>query len=214
MAAISEPEYSLAMTRDTILEAASREIERNGMTQFRIKRVASDAQVSVALLYSYFDDREDLIASAIVHRFRQVLLGLAETFTRPLGDVSTTDDLRRAMRVIISEAQVPLRTEARIQRIESMSFARHNPTASAGIAEAKKETASLIVERMRKLEEMGLLADGMTAVAFARIWYALFFGQIELEGEHALAVDAEEWITALSVLAEGAIRTAPSDVFL
>jgi AcrR family transcriptional regulator len=214
MTAISEPEYSLPMTRDTILEAASREIERNGMTQFRIKRVASDAQVSVALLYSYFDDREDLIASAIVHRFRQVLLGLAETFTRPLRDVSTTHDLRQAMRVIISEAQVPLRTEARIQRIESMSFARHNPTASAGIAEAKKETASLIVEHVRPLEEMGLFADGMTAVAFARIWYALFFGQIELEGEHALAVDAEEWITALSVLAEGAIRSAPSDVSL
>jgi AcrR family transcriptional regulator len=202
------------MTRDTILEAASREIERNGMTQFRIKRVASDAQVSVALLYSYFDDREDLIASAIVHRFRQVLLGLAETFTRPLRDVTTTEDLRQAMRVIISEAQVPLRTEARIQRIESMSFARHNPTATVGIAEAKKETASRIVERVRPLEEMGLFADGMTAVAFARIWYALFFGQIELEGEHALAVDAEEWITALSVLAEGAIRSVPSDVSL
>jgi AcrR family transcriptional regulator len=197
-----------------ILEAASREIERNGMTQFRIKRVASDAQVSVALLYSYFDDREDLIACAIVHRFRQVLLGLAETFTRPFRDVSTTDDLRQAMRVIISEAQVPLRTEARIQRIESMSFARHNPTASAGIAEAKKETASMIVERVRPLQEMGLLADGMSAVAFARIWYALFFGQIELEGEHALAVDADEWITALNVLAEGAIRTSPSDISL
>jgi AcrR family transcriptional regulator len=210
----SAPEYPERMTRDMILEAASREIERNGMTQFRIKRVATDAQVSVALLYSYFDDREDLIACAIVHRFRQVLLGLAETFTRPLRDVSTTDDLRQAMRVIISEAQVPLRTEARIQRIESMSFARHNPTASAGIAEAKKETASRIVERVRPLEEMGLLADGMTAVAFARIWYALFFGQIELEGEHALAVDADEWITALSVLAEGAIRTSPSDISL
>jgi len=210
----SAPEYPERMTRDMILEAASREIERNGMTQFRIKRVASDAQVSVALLYSYFDDREDLIACAIVHRFRQVLLGLAETFTRPFRDVSTTDDLRQAMRVIISEAQVPLRTEARIQRIESMSFARHNPTASAGIAEAKKETASMIVERVRPLQEMGLLADGMSAVAFARIWYALFFGQIELEGEHALAVDADEWITALNVLAEGAIRTSPSDISL
>jgi AcrR family transcriptional regulator len=210
----STGEYPERMTRDMILEAASREIERNGMTQFRIKRVASDAQVSVALLYSYFDDREDLIACAIVHRFRQVLLGLAETFTRPLRDVSTTDDLRQAMRVIISEAQGPLRTEARIQRIESMSFARHNPTASAGIAEAKKETASMIVQRVRPLEEMGLLADGMSAVAFARIWYALFFGQIELEGEHALAVDADEWITALSVLAEGAIRTSLSDISL
>jgi AcrR family transcriptional regulator len=210
----STGEYPERMTRDMILEAASREIERNGMTQFRIKRVALDAQVSVALLYSYFDDREDLIACAIVHRFRQVLLGLAETFTRPLRDVSTTDDLRQAMRVIISEAQGPLRTEARIQRIESMSFARHNPTASAGIAEAKKETASMIVQRVRPLEEMGLLADGMSAVAFARIWYALFFGQIELEGEHALAVDADEWITALSVLAEGAIRTSLSDISL
>ncbi len=214
MIADGPPEYPERMTRDMILEAASREIERNGMTQFRIKRVASDAQVSVALLYSYFDDREDLIACAIVHRFRQVLLGLAETFTRPLRDVSTTDDLRRAMRVIISEAQVPLRTEARIQRIESMSFARHNPTASAGIAEAKKETASRIVERVRPLEDAGLLASGMSAVAFARIWYALFFGQIELEGEHALAVDADEWITALSVLAEGAIRPSPSDISL
>ena len=97
MIADSAPEYPERMTRDMILEAASREIERNGMTQFRIKRVASDAQVSVALLYSYFDDREDLIACAIVHRFRQVLLGLAETFTRPFRDVSTTDDLRQAI---------------------------------------------------------------------------------------------------------------------
>ncbi|HEY1825931.1 MAG TPA: helix-turn-helix domain-containing protein [Acidimicrobiales bacterium] len=200
------------MSRDTIIEAASREIEQNGMTQFRIKRVASDAQVSVALLYSYFDDREDLIACAIVHRFRQVLLGLADTFTRPLRAVTSTDELRQALRVIIAEAQIPLRTEARIQRIESMSFARHNPTASAGIAEAKKETAALIVQWVRPLEEMGLLAAGMSAVAFARIWYALFFGQIELEGEHALAVDPDEWITALSVLAEGAIRSAPSAV--
>jgi AcrR family transcriptional regulator len=194
------------MTRDMILEAASREIERNGMTQFRVKRVAYDAHISVALLYSYFDDREDLIACAIVHRFRDVLLSLAETFTRPFARVQTTDDLRRALRVIISEAQVPARTEARIQRIESMSFARHNPTASAGIAEAKKETASLIVSRVRPLEDLHLLAEGMSAVAFARIWYALFFGQIELEGEHALSVNPEEWITALTVLAESAIR--------
>jgi len=192
--------------RDKILEAAAHEIELNGMTQFRVKRVALGAGISVALLYSYFDDREDLIASAIVHRFREVLLGLAETFTRPFESVRTTDGLRQALRVIIADAQVPARTEARIQRIESMSFARHNPTASAGIAEAKKETATLIVNRVKPLEDLNLLAEGMTAVAFARIWYALFFGQIELEGEHALSVNADEWFTALTVLAEAAIR--------
>jgi AcrR family transcriptional regulator len=200
------------MTRDIILEAASREIERNGMTQFRVKRVAFDANISVALLYSYFDDREDLIACAIVHRFREVLLGLAETFTHPLELVNTTEDLRQALRVIIAEAQVPARTEARIQRIESMSFARHNPTATAGIAEAKKEAATRIVDRVKPLEDKKLLAEGMSAVAFARIWYALFFGQIELEGEHALSVNADEWFTALTVLAEAAIRHEPSSI--
>jgi len=46
------------MTRDKILESAAFEIERNGLTQFRVKRVASVAEISVALLYSYFSDRE------------------------------------------------------------------------------------------------------------------------------------------------------------
>jgi AcrR family transcriptional regulator len=165
-------------------------------------------------LYSYFDDREDLIACAISHRFREVLHGLAETFTNPLMSVKSTEDLRQALRIIIAEAQVPARTEARIQRIESMSFARHNPAASRAIAEAKKEIADLIVRRVQPLEDAHLLAEGMSAVAFARIWYALFFGQIELEGEHALSVNPDEWFLALTVLAEAAIRKEPSILVL
>src|ERR1022692_3165228 len=124
------------MTRDKILEAAALEIERNGLTQFRVKRVASEANISIALLYSYFEDREDLIAATVVYRFRQVLVGLAVIFTTPLQGVETTDGLRAALKVMICEAQLPLRTEARILRIESMSFAGHNPTASTGIAAA------------------------------------------------------------------------------
>ncbi len=104
------------------------------------------------------------------------------------------------------EAQDPSRSEARIQRIESLPFACHNPTASKGILEAKRETAALIVERVKPLEDKGLLAEGVSAVAFARIWYALFLGQIELEGEHALAVNADEWLDALTILSEAAIR--------
>jgi hypothetical protein len=42
-------------------------------------------------------------------------------------------------------------------------------------------------------------------VAFARIWYALFFGQIALEGEHALSIDSGAWLTALHVLANAVV---------
>jgi AcrR family transcriptional regulator len=182
-------------TRDKILDAAALEIERNGMTQFRVKRVASQAEVSVALLYSYFDDREDLIAMTMVHRYRQVLLGLAEIFTNPLKDVETTADLRAALKIIIADAQVPSRTEARILRIEG-----------------KKEASALIISCVQPLEDRNLLAEGMSGVAFARIWYALFFGQIALEGEHALSIDPDSWLRALHVLADSAIRSEYSDL--
>jgi AcrR family transcriptional regulator len=200
------------LTRARILDSAALEIERNGMTQFRVKRVASEAGVSVALLYSYFDDREDLIAETIVHRYCQVLLGLVEIFTKPLKDVETTADLRAALKIMIAEAQIPERTEARILRIEGISFAKHNPTASEGILGAKKEASARILRCVQPLEEKNLLVEGMSAVAFARIWYALFFGQIALEGEHALSIDPEDWLKALHVLADSAIRPEYSDL--
>ena len=195
------------MTRDKILESAALEIERNGLTQFRVKRVASVAGISVALLYSYFTDREDLIAATIVHRFRQVLLGQADIFTKPLTNVLTVDDLRAAIQVMIADAQSPERNEARILRIEGISFAHHNLTASAGIAAAKQEASAQIMEFVQPLVDKGLLAEGMSGVAFARIWYALFFGQIALEGEHPLSIDSEDWLMALTVLANSVVRS-------
>jgi AcrR family transcriptional regulator len=199
-------------TRDRILEAAALEIERNGMTQFRVKRVASVAGISVALLYSYFDDREALIGATIVHRFRQVLLGTADVFTKPLQDIQTAEDLRAALRIMISDAQIPERTEARLLRMESMSFARHNPWASEGIADAKREASAQILAAVQPIVDKGLLIEGMSGVAFARIWYALFFGQISLEGEHDLSIEDEDWLRALHVLAESMIRPQFHDI--
>jgi AcrR family transcriptional regulator len=202
-------------TRSRILESAALEIERNGLTLFRVKRVASEADISVALLYSYFTDREDLIAATIVHRFEQVLLGQAEIFTTPLRDVNTADELRAALDVMIADAQDPARDEQRLSRIDGISFAHHNTTASEGIAQAKAEASEKIVTIVQPLQEKGLLVEGMTAVAFARLWYALFFGQIALDGEHALSINPDAWLTALHVLANavvasGASATSPS----
>ena len=194
------------MTRNKILNSAALEIERNGLTQFRVKRVASEAGISVALLYSYFDDREGLIASTIVHRFRQVLISTAETFAKPLKGVQTADDLRTALRTMIADAQHPDRTESRILRIEGISFAHHNPIASAGISAAKDDACDLIIRCVQPLVEKNLIVDGISGVAFARIWYALFFGQIALEGEHALSIEPDAWLTALNVLAAAVVR--------
>ena len=93
-----------------------------------------------------------------------------------------------------------------------MSFARHNPTASEGIAEAKAAASELIMERIQPLVDKGLFAEGMSGAAFARIWYALFFGQIALEGEHALSINDDDWLRALYLLADAAIKPEYSDL--
>jgi AcrR family transcriptional regulator len=194
-------------TRSRILESAALEIERNGLTLFRVKRVASEADISVALLYSYFTDREDLIAATIVHRFERVLLGQAEIFTTPLRDINSSEELRAALTTMIADAQDPERDEQRLLRIDGISFAHHNTTASEGIAKAKFEASDKIVTTVQPLEDKGLFVEGMTAVAFARIWYALFFGQIALEGEHALSINPDAWLTALRVLANAVVAS-------
>jgi len=131
------------MTRDKILEAAALEIERNALTQFRVKRVALEANISIALLLQLL--RKTAKTSSpptVVYRFRQgARRSRADLQRRRSAGVKTADELRAALTVMITDAQLPFRTEARILRIESMSFAGHNPTASAGIAAASAKQA-------------------------------------------------------------------------
>lgn len=187
--------------------AAVHEVEHYGLTQFRVKRVATEAGISIGLLYSYFEDREDLIAATVVHRFREVTMDIARIYVAPLAGVSTPCELRAALETMIAEAQLPRRTEARTLRLESLSFSRHNDSAREGIAAAKAEAGQYIADRVQPLVDLDLLAPGVSGVAFARLWYALFFGQIALEDDTALAIDTTEWLTALKVVADAVVRS-------
>ncbi len=197
------------MTQGRILDASIEELETQGITRYRVKRVAAAANVSVSLLYSYFEDREGLLAATVVRRYRDEVLRTATVFTGPLVGVSTADALRAAMHQMIDDAQRPERFSSRGLRLESFSFARHNDTAAEGIAAAQREAASYIVGRVQPVIDRGLVIAGMSAASFARIWYAIFFGQVILEGEHSLTATPEEWRQSLYAIAEAMITPAP-----
>lgn len=197
------------MTQERILAASIEELETQGITRYRVKRVAAAANVSVSLLYSYFEDREGLLAQTIVRRYRDEVLRTATRFTAPLVGVASTEELRGAMRQMIDDAERPERYHSRGLRVESFSFARHNQTAAEGIAAAQREAGNYIVGRVQPVVDRGLLPTGMSAASFARIWYALFFGQVALEGEHSLAAPPEEWRESLYAIAEAMITRSP-----
>ncbi len=176
------------------------------MTQYRIKHVADTAGVSVSLIYTYFTDREGLLAETIVARYHEEVLRAAERFVAPFTGVTTTEQLRRAMRVMIDDAEQPARYLSRTIRVESFSFANHNQRAAEGIQAAQREAGAYIIAHVQPLVDHGLLASPIDAASFARVWYALFFGQVALQGEHPLAATLDEWRASLYAIADSMVR--------
>ncbi len=196
-----------AVSRERILDASLKELESQGITRYRIKRVADLAGVSVSLLYSYFTDREGLLAETIIVRYHEEVMRAAVRFVAPLAGVTTADELRHAMQHMIDDAERPERYHSRTVRVESFSFANHNDRATEGIQDSQREAGQFIIAHVQPIVDRELLVPSIDAAAFARVWYALFFGRVALQGDHPLAASLDEWRTSLYAIAESMIRS-------
>ena len=76
-------------TRELILKSARTEIDQYGIIGLRLSSVAEKAQVSVPLLYKYFEDRDGLLAVVLgdwyeefVYRYRAMIDGWIDSASR------------------------------------------------------------------------------------------------------------------------------------
>jgi AcrR family transcriptional regulator len=76
-------------TRELILKCATAEIDAYGIIGLRLASVAEKAQVSVPLIYKYFDDRDGLLAVVLgdwyeefVFRYRSMIDGWIDSASR------------------------------------------------------------------------------------------------------------------------------------
>ena len=76
-------------TRELILKSARTEIDQYGIIGLRLSSVAEKAQVSVPLIYKYFDDRDGLLAVVLgdwyeefVYRYRAMIDGWIDSASR------------------------------------------------------------------------------------------------------------------------------------
>jgi AcrR family transcriptional regulator len=82
--------------RQTLLDAAVREIATHGTRGLRVERVAKLAGVSPALIYHHFDDRSALLQAALVH-----IGELADAYTTPSDSEATGRE--RLVEVVMAE---------------------------------------------------------------------------------------------------------------
>jgi AcrR family transcriptional regulator len=99
--------------RDEILSATWRVIARDGITGATIRAIAKEANCSRGILGHYFDDKADILGSALVHSHRRVGARMAQASAGLAG--------LEALRVVMLEA-LPLDERRDLEAQIEISF--------------------------------------------------------------------------------------------
>lgn len=195
-----------------VLEAALEEFATVGASQFRLKRVAVRADVSIGLLSDRFGNREGLIIAAALYR-------TSELMHRVFGALSESGGDGRLIPLTLEELVTRLTAPELWERdqAEREEFLRlagllcANAPARAEFEENRRPIGHLMLERAQGFVDDGLLAEGMTAVTFTRIVYGVLYGQVFFSGQSLFEIVADDWARALQLTIRGLFRTVPED---
>jgi AcrR family transcriptional regulator len=132
-----------------IRASALTEIRKNGILGLRLADVAAGADVSVALVYKYFGDRDGLLAGVlgdvIVQQFEEELVGI-EKLLESLANGVNFDDVLRLM----PKPDDKWRKERRWLRLEAKAAGREIPALAERIGRAMAEVEDATTELIKK----------------------------------------------------------------
>jgi AcrR family transcriptional regulator len=79
--------------RDYLITTAARLIDERGSAGLGVRDIAREAQVADGVLYNYFEDKEDLLAHALLAHVATVMEGMPQM--PPAGSGTVADNLRQ-----------------------------------------------------------------------------------------------------------------------
>lgn len=144
-------------TADLILAEARAMIEERGDNAFRVTDLAARCNVAIGLLYHYFKDRDGLIASVRESQF----LARIESDVAILSDlVSHKGDLDAVLKILVDDFSDPrnkIRNEFRLDRMDALVAARHNPDLMQRLTNAEAQLSAVIVATVQQAKLDGLV---------------------------------------------------------
>lgn len=112
-------------SRARIVEAARHEVQVKGILGLRVQDVAAKANVSVPLIYKYFDDRDGLLAEVLGLLFEEIVLEYVDASEQLFAHLEspTLDDLI----AVFARPSDELRKPRRWLRIQIMAASMEIP---------------------------------------------------------------------------------------
>jgi AcrR family transcriptional regulator len=139
-------------TRARLLTAAKVVFERSGFLDARVSDIAEEAGLSHGSFYHYFDSKEEV--------FREVVEGVEEKLSAPLGSVILDPNSHATPRERISEAILrhmeAYREEAKIMGVIEM-VSRYDTQLQESRTGRLESYRTLVAASLRQLQEHGLV---------------------------------------------------------
>ena len=154
-------------TADLILAEARAMIEESGDNAFRVTDLATRCNVAIGLLYHYFKDRDGLIAAV---RESQFLAHIESDVAMLSNIVSHEGDLDAVLKILVDDFCDPRstqRNEFRLDRMDALVAARHNPDLLKRLTEAESRLSSEIVATVQQAKLDGLVDPAVDDKALA-----------------------------------------------
>lgn len=144
-------------TAELIVAEARAIVEERGEAALRVSEVAERCGVAVGLLYHYFADREAIIAAVreaqFATRVESDILGL-----KALSVNGQNADILDEIIDQYSDPRNEDRIQHRLQRMEVIVGARHNPELLESLRESQSRLTAEILETIRNAKANGLVA--------------------------------------------------------
>lgn len=185
-------------TADLILVEARAMIEAGGDNAFRVTELAARCNVAIGLLYHYYKDRDSLIAAVRESQFLARIESDVEMLSKI---VSHHDDADEILKILVDDMCDPrnaARNEFRLDRMDALVAARHNPDLMQRLTKAEARLSAEIVATVQQAKIDGLVDPAVDDKALAFMLEVIPLGTALSNVYGNYLPDPEAWRTLVT----------------
>jgi len=154
-------------TADLILTEARAMIEEGGDNAFRVTDLAARCDVAIGLLYHYYKDRDGLIAAVRESQFLARIESDVEMLSNIVSHQGNATEILKILVDDMSDPRNKIRNEFRLDRMDALVAARHNPDLMQRLTNAEARLSAEIVAAVQQAKLDGLVDPAVDDKALA-----------------------------------------------
>ncbi|MEY3806586.1 MAG: hypothetical protein RIR69_1398 [Actinomycetota bacterium] len=188
---IENQEVALHPNAQKLLDVAIDLLDTTPVEQVTLASVLERSGVSNGSLYHHFEDFQDLLEHAIVHRFTAGLNESHAAIARLL-DITNESEFREAVQKIVFTFHDQNRRPFRMARLETLGALTSRPRLAERIGRAQFESNMKQAGYFAELQQRGWLRSDLDAAAISTFMTATFLGRV-VDDIASEQIEPSEW---------------------